>query len=332
MPLHLEGTAGNVVGKRLSVTREKPFIIRAKTTNHEAGRVIVEFHEGAWRIDNQSRMVCRLNAHEQRQAELSHGDVLEIGKDGFRVVIEDGESVGDDHDTQDTKEVDLTAPSTAEAADRPQCAVCDAPISASVRPRCWNDGERWICPRCVAKGVKPDHLPRPGATPSLTAAPVALRPLTSHQLTIGEPTPLTTQVLPPDHATDHNDTDEMLPPATKTPSSSSAEPQSQTQSDSDRLRHSRRISASRLAAVEPAASRQGLLSKMSNVFRRDDRQVRLEELERARAGLLTEAGRHALGPGGGMGLGDRRVGHRRRQGGGGDQPGHGYCLGGHQGR
>ena len=95
MPLHLEGTAGNVVGKRLTVTREKPFIIRAKTTNHEAGRVIVEFHEGAWRIDNQSRMVCRLNAHEQRQAGLSHGDALEIGKDGFRVVIEREASAGD---------------------------------------------------------------------------------------------------------------------------------------------------------------------------------------------------------------------------------------------
>lgn len=293
MPLHLEGTAGNVVGKRLTVTRDRPFIIRAKTTNHEAGRVIVEFHGGTWRVDNQSRLACRLNAIEQNQAVLAHGDVLEIGKDGFRVAIEPDAPAGVDHDSHDAQ----TATS-AEDANQPQCAVCDAHIPATVRPRCWNDGERWICPRCVEKGVKPDHLPRPGAIPSIDAAPVSPRSLAARPLDPGEPTPLTTQALPPDH----DDTDEMLPLATKASSSPT-----ESQSDSDRLRHSRRISASRLAAVEPAASRQGLLSKMGKVFRRDDRQVRLEELERSRADLLTEAGRHALGPGGGMGLPEEAV-------------------------
>ena len=306
MQLHLEGTAGNVVGKRLTVTRDKPVIIRAKTPNHEAGRVVVEFREGTWRIDNQSHLACRLNAHEQRQAALSHGDVLEIGKDGFRVAIEGDSSVSDDHDAHDTQAVDRGAAAAAETeeADQPQCAVCDAPIPDKARPRSWNDGKRWICQRCVTKGVKPDHLPRSGATPlpGTVPVPVSLRSLASRPLDAGEPTPLTTHVLP----SDHDDTDEMLPPATKAPASP-AQSQSQSQSDSDRLRHSRRISASRLAAVEPAASRQGLLSKMGNVFRRDERQVRLEELERARADLLTEAGRHALGADGGMGLPEEAV-------------------------
>jgi hypothetical protein len=126
-------------------------------------------------------------------------------------------------------------------------------------------------------------------------AQLTLKPLSANPLDVSELTPLTTQVLP----SDHDDTDEMLPPAGETPAAS-AEPR--PQGDSDRMRHTRRISASRLAAVEPAASRQGLFSKMGNVFRRDDRQVRLDELERARAELLTEAGRHALGAGGGMGL------------------------------
>jgi hypothetical protein len=295
MPLHLEGTAGNVAGKRLTVARDKPFVIRAKTTNHEAGRVIVEFRDGSWRVDNQSRMACRLNAQEQRQAVLAHGDVLEIGKDGFRIAIASDQDEGSAQDARPAER-----PEAVVEDDQPQCAVCDAPIAASARPRSWNDGERWICQRCVAKGVKPDHLPRPGGAPAAEAPPATARSLAALPLDPGEPTPLTTQALPP--ALD--DTDEMLPGARDQEASST---ETRPQGDSDRLRHSRRISASRLAAVEPAARGQGLLSKMGKVFRRDDRQVRLEELERARSELLSEAGRHALGPDGGMGLPEHAV-------------------------
>lgn len=300
MPLHLEGTAGSVDGKRLSVARDKPFVIRTKTTHHDAGRVTVEFRDGAWRLDNQSRLVSRLNAKDQRQAVLAHGDELDIGKDSFRVVIEADAAGGDEQDAHDTQAVDrVTAGEAADdGAGEPQCAVCDARIAAAARPRSWNDGARWICVRCLAKGVKPDHLPRPDATPPPGSVPV-LRPMSANPIDAGEPTPLTTQALPPDH----DETDEVTLPAAE----AAGAPSARTQSDSDRMRHSRRISASRLAAVEPAAKGQGILSKMGKVFRRDDRQARLEELERARAGLLAEAGRHALGPGGGLGLPEEAV-------------------------
>ena len=67
--------------------------------------------------------------------------------------------------------------------------------------------------------------------------------------------------------------------------------------------------ASRLTAVEPAGSgREGLLSKVGRVFgRRDERYQRLEELQAERLGRLAEAGRLALGPGLGLGLGEALV-------------------------
>jgi hypothetical protein len=77
---------------------------------------------------------------------------------------------------------------------------------------------------------------------------------------------------------------------------------------SDRLRHSRHISASRLAAVESPGARSSLLSRVGKVFgRKDDRVQRLAELVKSRQDILSEAGRHALGLGGGLGLPEEAV-------------------------
>ena len=58
MPLYLEGRSGSVAGRRLTITREKPFVFRTRTTNHE-GEVQVHFSEGSYRLDNRSHMRCR---------------------------------------------------------------------------------------------------------------------------------------------------------------------------------------------------------------------------------------------------------------------------------
>lgn len=75
--------------------------------------------------------------------------------------------------------------------------------------------------------------------------------------------------------------------------------------DSDRQRRQRRLSASRLAAVQPAAKSPGIIDRVRTVLgaNRAERQ-RLDALEEERRGLLAEAGRHALAPGAGIGLAD----------------------------
>ena len=328
MPLHLEGRSPAVAGRRLTITREKPFIIKTKTTNH-AGEVQVVFSEGRYRLDNRSHMRCRINGAEQKQAILADGDGLEIGKDLFAVSIEaDPRAVTqaptDDHDDHDTQSlspvtVDEHLPTDMEVPlVSAVCAVCDARISAAQRSGAWTDGERYICPRCLAKGVKPEHLPRPFSSTAPTAAafaataPTAIDPLLGSSIgsdmvtlevvsPVHDPRPSYATTLMagvPDPATDS--TAEVAPPAIR-------ERDIPASTDSDRQRQSRRISASRLTAVEPA-QREGLLSKVGKVFgRRDERQQRLVDLEADRAALLTEAGRHALGHGGSLGLPEKIV-------------------------
>jgi hypothetical protein len=314
MPLFLEGRSGSVVGRRLTVTREKPFVIRTRTTNHD-GEVQVRFDEGSYRLDNRSHMRCRLNGTELKQAALTHGDDLEIGKDGFVVVIEadtrptvrSAPDEQDDHDTQSLSPVSVDAPLGADSAIEPPvvCAVCDARIVAGSPGKTWTDGDRHICARCLAKGVKPDHLPRPFAvavpkeiTPSmglpvlmddqLVAAVEDSRTSSSSRIMAGVPNPAT------------DSTAEVQPPSTSKDGIAPI-------SDSDRQRQSRRISASRLTAVEPA-QREGLLTKVGKVFgRKDERHQRLADLEANRAALLAEAGRHALGTGGSLGLPEKAV-------------------------
>lgn len=344
MPLFLEGRSGSVSGRRLTVTRDKPFVIRTRTTNHE-GEVQVRFSEGGYRLDNRSPMRCRLNGSEQKEALLNDGDELEIGKDRFAVIIQADAQASpatsatapsasavpgatrpttdehDEHDTQSLAPVSLDEPLSSASAIEPPvvCAVCDARIVASSSARTWSDGERTICARCLAKGVKPEHLPRPFSdtipreiTPAAGSplipdssgalTPIGGSPVLSDHLAIGVEDARVSSSAHllagvPNPASDS--TAEVLPP----PAAKDGVPSS----DSDRQRQSRRISASRLTAVEPA-QREGLLSKVGKVFgRRDERHQRLADLEAKRAALLAEAGRHALGAGGSLGLPEKAV-------------------------
>ncbi len=356
MPAHLEGLSASIVGLRLTIGADKPLVIKTNTTSKEAGQVVISCLDGLHVLKNGSRLPCRVNGTESQEAVLANGDEIQIGKDRFKVVIEPA----DDHDQVGTQKLP-TAAQPAIPSGRVVCSVCDAPIDQGKRG--WSDGDRHICPRCVAKGVKPDHLPRPsmGSATSPTAPtppadtnrgagsatpPARSRSETDHtpqpSPVVAEASVASTVSEPPAKPAPHSiDLDAVTPaeprapkrprPATAMSSSDVIEPgatpaakqpaagavateahtranpsgshQAAGSSDSDRMRHSRRISASRLTAVEPASSREGLFSKVGRVFgRRDERFQRLEDLEAERFKLLAEAGRHALGAGGGLGL------------------------------
>lgn len=311
MPLHLEGRSAAIAGRRLTITREKPFIIKTKTPNH-TGEVQVIFSEGCYRLDNRSHMRCRINGTEQQQAILADGDGLEIGKDHFVVMIEldarnqtrtDAE---DAYGTQPLSLVDVDAHLPPVLEVPAVCAVCDARIVTGSRTGgSWSDGARHICARCLAKGVKPDHLPRPSSAP----LPIAIIPIVGSPELRKKSRAVIVQTMEDAHgSTATNNVAAPVDPASDTATEFKAPPASTPSSDdSDRQRQTRRISASRLTAVEPA-QREGLLSKVGKVFgRRDDRHQRLANLETDRAALLAEAGRHALGQGGSLGLPEKVV-------------------------
>ncbi len=318
MPLYLEGRSRAVEGRRLTVTREKPFVIRTKTTNHDAGEVKIGFANGSYQLDNGSRMRCRINGLEYKNATLVNGDDIEIGKDRFGVVIQPEPRTAeihstDEHDDHATDSLSPIAPAHPAANDVAQavgvpsvCAVCDAQIVVTAHKSSWSDGDRSICARCLAKGVKPDHLPRPFAIPpsdpTLINGSVTLADLQESAPPQNDPRISSSQLMVlgvPNPGGDS--TVELLAPAAEKPLEETAS------SDSDRQRKSRRISASRLSAVEPA-QKQGLFNMVSKAFgRRDERHQRLTELETARAELLAEAGRHALGAGGSLGLPEKTV-------------------------
>jgi len=79
-------------------------------------------------------------------------------------------------------------------------------------------------------------------------------------------------------------------------------PPASTATDSDRHRQQRRISASRLTAIEPPASASGLLKRVSSAFSGRAEKQRLEELEGERRAALVEAGRRSLADGSAFGL------------------------------
>lgn len=315
MPLYLEGRSGVVSGRRLTVTRAKPFVIRTKTTNHEVGEVKVGFADGSYQLDNGSRMRCRINGLEQKKATLVNGDEIEIGKDLFGVVIQPDSRMTesdliDEHDDHATDALSPTSPTIpvdndiAQSVEVPTlCAVCDARITTTAHQSAWSDGDRSICARCLAKGVQPDHLPRPFVTPALDPTPV------NGSVSLAD----LQESAPPQNDSRVTSSTQLVHGVPVSGGDSTVElsitavEAEATSSESDRQRQSRRISASRLTVVEPA-QKQGLLSIVSKAFgRRDERHQRLAELLTARADLLAEAGRHALGAGGSLGLPEKTV-------------------------
>lgn len=349
MPAHLEGLSAAIRGRRLAIPLDKPLVIKIATTSRERGQVLITHDRGRYLLANDSAVASAINGTPLRSGEIAEGDEVVIGKDRFRLAI----SREDDHDRIGTQKV---APVLRQAERQAAvCAVCDARIEGAAAG--WSDGSRSICARCIATGVKPDHLPnlapppapaapaesaatavppapapapvgRTAATPATlppVLRPAGAPPRAEHAIETPaaipaaprreggerssgqhrlprEPTPLGNRILsgPGDVTPLAN---RRLDPATPERAGEAAT------SDSDRMRHSRRISASRLTAVEPAGSgREGLLSKVGRVFgRRDERYQRLEELQAERLGRLAEAGRLALGPGLGLGLGEALV-------------------------
>jgi hypothetical protein len=332
MPLYLEGRSTAVLGRRLTVTREKPFIIRTKTTNH-TGEVQIAFVDGNYQLNNQSPMSCRINGTIQKIATLLNHDEIEIGKDLFLVSLTpDTEKATQTEHVQVARVITPVTdiPSTPQTSERlmidvdedttealhtamvsslslHQCAICDAKITSEKTASAWTDGERFLCRACLNKGVKPEHLPRKGIDnlvvneESLVSDKLAVESI--DQIDDITATPLDSSLLKRETRPVGEAKAELDSQLNETDSHSFVA----SPSESDRYRQSRRISASRLAAIDPAPPK-GLLSKVSKVFsRKDDRVHRLESLEIQRKALLIEAGRLALGAGGSMGLPNQAI-------------------------
>ncbi len=330
MPLYLEGRSAAVVGRRMTVTPEKPFLIRTKTTNH-VGQVQIAFVDGHYFLENKSHMRCRINGTEHQYAVLSHADELEIGKDQFIVDLQSEKNQAnspsenknpnvEESNIYEPLSIDLNDEATdseSRATPAPTadsigiCLVCDSPLSAEQVKDAWSDGKQYICKNCKSEGAITDNLLDetatgpdllPGDNQAPASSPDELNDTVNDELTVEEAMASDDATATPlDGSVPVGDTYRKV-------ISENAETEihkkEKNTADSDRYRQSRRISASRLAAIDPAP-RKGLLSKVSKVFsRKDDREQRLEKLEAQRKALLIEAGRHALGPGGSMGLSD----------------------------
>ncbi len=331
MSAYLEGLSAAIAGRRLAISDDKPLVIKIATSSRARGRVLIGLDAGRYHLTNESAVQCSINGETSRAGDLDEGDEVQIGKDRFRMVI----VREDEHDRIGTQKLAPSASSSAAEAEI--CAVCDARIGGASGG--WSDGSRSICERCLATGVKPEHLPSsPSPTPTLhqdvtpaapaaviappsaesgAITPVAIRAQerAPQRLSASDTTPVSVRAVPAppsgEPARGAARRGQAAAPAASASSSGQVPtiPDDAPTSESDRMRHSRRISASRLTAVEPAGNgREGLLSKVGRVFgRRDERYQRLEELQVERLARLAEAGRLALSAGLGLGLGEALV-------------------------
>ena len=274
MPIHLECLRGAQPGRRLAIRADKPLTIRTQKSDEDAGEIQIELRGGLCVLANRSRMLCTVNGKERTEAVLAAGDEVVIGKQVFRLVV-------DDDDAESTQQLDAMVAAVA-ASDRQFCSVCDALFDAEDARRGWTDGARRICRTCMSKGVGPEHLPRPAASPSAEEPAVlgsAVSPLAANledQLHVEEPV-----------------TGPVASASTTTAHPLASADESTTEAG---RRSSRRISASRLAQVEPApVERGGLFKRVGAVFGggREERK-RMEQLEAERDELLRDAGRAAL--------------------------------------
>ncbi len=264
MPMVMECVAGAPKGKRVAVVEGKPLTFKIRKHDRDVGHVAVSLIGGQCVITNHSELPCHVNGQPKTRCAVQHGDEVVIGKNTFRM-IDDG---ADGLSTQQLE--GLAAHDDAPAA--PVCSVCDGIF---VPGQGWSDGDRRICKRCLVKGVKPEHLPRPKAAPRAAPRPAQSEITTDEVDVVALPDPV---------------------PKIRTPAPDD--------------RHAKRISASRLSVVEPSESGgNGIMRKVSNLLGggRAERQ-RLEQLERERHALLVEAGRLSLGSGGSFGLPEEKIG------------------------
>jgi len=238
MQCHLEGLTPPLVGKHLPVTSARPATIKTNKGADGVGEVLIALTGLRVHLTNHSRIRCTINDHPAPEgADLVDGDRVVIGKQAFKVVI-----------------------------DEVICTVCDKIFDQVDRVKAWTDGERHICCQCLAKGVRPANL--------ASASPVAPDPAAIDE---------------PDTHGDNETTTPVRPSAV---------------APSDRHRQQRRLSASRLAHVDTPEPKNGLLSKMGQVFANREERKRLELLETERTALLEQAGRLALSENNGFGIPD----------------------------
>ena len=287
MPAHLECHTPPFAGKALIITADKPVVIKTNKADESAGDVRVEIAEGGYVLSNRSRLHCTINGVPHTRTKLAPGDRIVIGKQAFTLVIDD------DHDATGTQALVPPEPLVAQL-----CSVCDQLFGAADRQRGWVSGERRICRRCLSKGVKPENLahgepvqPDPAAIP---APPTFL----------DGPTDRPTES---NHDLDVIDVGPVILPDEESTSSLAAPDRAHT--ESDRQRRQRRLSASRLAQIEPTnVGKPSLFSKVGSVFANREERRRLEALEEERRGLIEQAGRLALSEHNGFGVPEHLMG------------------------
>lgn len=158
MPPRLQCQSAPHVGKFLDITSEKPVTIKTQKADQEVGDVRVELIDGAVVLTSRSQIRCTVNDVPQTRSMLRHDDLLTIGKQSFRVVIED------DQDASKTQSLSLD--DVASPAPPQLCSVCDKVFDDQDLAHGWTSGDRRICRRCLSKGVRPGNLPDPGAVPA----------------------------------------------------------------------------------------------------------------------------------------------------------------------
>lgn len=154
MPAHLECLSQPHRGKHLVITSDKPVVIKTNKADQHAGEVRVELHDGAVVLINRSRMTCAINATQQERGVLQNEDRLTIGKQAFRVVIED-------EDSRQTQPL----PGEESITDVLLCSACDSPFDEVDRTQGWASSDHRICRRCLSKGVRPGNLPETSPVP-----------------------------------------------------------------------------------------------------------------------------------------------------------------------
>jgi hypothetical protein len=269
-------------GKRLKVTPSKPLIIKTQKSDANVGEVVVEIKDTKLQLANRSRMVCLLNGVHQQHAALTNADILVVGKQTFRVIID-----GDDNNNNNVSTESIDRDVGLAGGPKVACSVCDAVFSGRDQQFGFVRGNQRICFTCLSKGVNPDHLPRP----EYRTPPPGL-------IEIG---PEDLDSIPTEIARRKDSEPEQPGVSIAAPGKPGSMPH-----------RSKRISASQPAqrgtkALEP--KKKNLLAKMSGMFGRKDAvdKDKLKELEEQRQVLLREAGRLSLSQQGGPNIPDRHL-------------------------
>ncbi len=87
MSFQLEAVDGPSAGRTIPIQRGRPRVFKVMRHGHEAGDVTVELHEGACLVTNRSERPVLVNGQACNRCQVVPGDLLEIGRDHFRVAL-----------------------------------------------------------------------------------------------------------------------------------------------------------------------------------------------------------------------------------------------------